>query len=159
MLELLTLVFIGTDHGETTRISIPSAILSLLASLAIVILSHYEHTRSQRPSFLLAFYLCLTVLLRSVMARTYWSLGTYRTVASIAIAALVVQIVMAVLENGVKQQHSIEAHTEKISKEEIAGFVSRSLFLWLNSLLWTGYRRTLTSLDLNQLIQIYIRHG
>jgi hypothetical protein len=148
VIELLALVFIGTARGETTNISIPAAVLSLLASLAIVILSHYEHTRSHRPSFLLAFYLCLTVLFRSVMARTYWSLETYHTVASIALTALVVQIVMAVLENGGKRQTSIEAHTEKGSKEEIAGFVSRSLFLWLNRLLWTGYRRTLTTLDL-----------
>lgn len=119
MLELLALVFISTDHGETTHISIPAAVLSFLASLAIVILSHYEHTRSHRPSFLLAFYLCLTVLLRSVMARTYWSLETYRTVASIAIAALIVQIVMAVLENGGKTANfHRSAYREKIQRRD-----------------------------------------
>jgi FlaA1/EpsC-like NDP-sugar epimerase len=154
VLELLALVFIGTYHGETTRVSIPAAILSLLASLAIAILSHYEHTRSRRPSFLLAFYLCLTVLFRTAMARTYWSLETYRTVASIAIAALVVQIVMAVLENGGKQQKSNEDQIRNGSHEETAGFFSRSLFLWLNRLLWTGYQRTLTAPDLQPIDQI-----
>ena len=44
VLELLALVFADTDDGETTQISIPAATLSLLASLAIVVLSHYEHT-------------------------------------------------------------------------------------------------------------------
>lgn len=152
-LELLSLIFIGTDHGETTHVSIPAAVLSLLASVAIAIVSHYEHTRSHRPSFLLAFYLCLTVLFRSVMARTYWSLDTYRTVASIAIAALVVQIVMAVLENGGKDQAFKEAQPKKRSSEETAGFISRSLFLWLNRLLWTGYRRTLAASDLQPIDQ------
>lgn len=152
-LELLSLVLLGTDHGETTRVSIPAAVLSLLASLAIAVLSHYEHTRSARSSFLLAFYLCLTVLFRSVMARTYWSLETYHTVASIAITALVVQIVMAVLENGGKRQTSNAAHIKKKSSEETAGFVNRSLFLWLNRLLWTGYRRTLAASDLGPIDQ------
>ncbi|QGA20124.1 hypothetical protein EYB26_007825 [Talaromyces marneffei] len=91
VLELLALVFISTDHGETTHISIPAAVLSFLASLAIL-----------------------------------WQF----------------------LKMVGKQQTSTEAHTEKRSKEETAGFVSRSLFIWLNLLLWTGYRRALTALDL-----------
>lgn len=131
----------------------PAAVLSLLASLAIAVLSHYEHTRSRRPSFLLVFYLCLTVLFRSAMTRTYWSLETYHTIAAIALAALIVQIVMAILESGRKQQSSNIAHARKESNEENAGFISRSLFLWLNDLLWTGYRRTLAAPDLQPIDQ------
>ncbi|OKL57766.1 hypothetical protein UA08_06882 [Talaromyces atroroseus] len=150
-LELVSLIFIGTDYGKTTRLSIPAAVLSFLASLAIAILSHYEHTRSQRPSFLLAFYLCLTVLFRAVMTRTYWSLETYHIIASVALAALLVQIVMVILESGKKRQLE---NVKKESSEETAGFISRSLFLWLNSLLWTGYRRTLTAPDLQPIAKV-----
>jgi ATP-binding cassette, subfamily C (CFTR/MRP), member 1 len=85
------------------------------------------------------------------MARTYWSLETYNAIASIALAALVVQIVMAVLESGRKPQPE---NVKRESREETAGFISRSLFLWLNGLLWTGYRRTLDIADLQPIAQV-----
>lgn len=78
------------------------------------------------------------------MTRTYWSLEAHRSVAGAALAALLVQLFMAVLESG--RLRGLE--DTKQSPEESASFVSRSLFLWLNRLLWTGYQRTLTAADL-----------
>ena len=111
-------------------------------------LSHFEHIRSKRSSFLIGFYLPITLLLRAAMARTYWHITGYESVASTALASILVQLVMLVLESCNKSRLVGEKESS-ISAEGSAGFLARSLFTWLNPLFVTGYRRVLTVDDLH----------
>jgi len=58
-----------------------------------------------------------------------------------------VQLVLIALESCSKKQ-DLGNGGRKVSDEESAGFMSRSLFMWLDKLFLTGYQRTLTASDL-----------
>src|SRR4051812_19282570 len=119
--------------------SIPGSALSFFASLLLLVLSYQEHTRSCRPSFLLVCYLCITALLRAVMVRTYWSLGGEERITWTKICSVIVQLTMIVLESWTKRDLFLKSN-DKLSREETASFLSRSLFLWINNTMGTGYR-------------------
>lgn len=133
---------------DVTQLSVPSATLSVVAGLALIVVSHFEHVRSKRSSFLIGFYLTMTLLLKLAMIRTYWHISGYRSIASTALTSVLVQAVVLGLETYGKG-HPIGDRGGSISAESSAGFLSRSLFTWLNPLLATGYRRTLSTVDLH----------
>lgn len=81
------------------------------------------------------------------MARTHWLLNPHGSIASITIAEVIVLVGLIMLENCNKQK-DLANKSQQLSAEESAGFLSRSLFIWLNQLFWAGYRRTLTAADL-----------
>jgi hypothetical protein len=147
-LQVVTLILICLQSGyDRTYASVPAASLSVVAAFALILLSHIEHIRSVRPSFLIAIYLCITVVLRSATVRTYLLVNPHGAVASTTLAVVVVQLVIIALESYSKKQ-DLGHGSRKVSDEESAGFLSRSLFTWLNKLFLTGYRRTLTASDL-----------
>ncbi|KAI0536463.1 putative ATP-binding cassette transporter [Xylaria digitata] len=144
-LELAFLII--TCAGPGTSISIATAALCFVASVVLLVLSHVEHTRSIRSSDVLGFYLVITSLLRSAVVRTYWYLDGFHTIASLSLASLLVQLGILTLETWSKRRWLIDG-VRKGSPEECASFLSRSLFTWVNSLFFTGYRRQLTDSDL-----------
>ncbi len=151
MLQVVTLVLVCVKSGNSrTYLSIPAASISVVAAIALLVLSLVEETRSARPSFTISIYLSITVLLRSATARTYWHISSDRAIASTTIAAVVDQIVLIVLESCCKKQ-DLGDERGKASIEETAGFLSRSLFTWLDKLFFTGYRKALSPSDLNSI--------
>lgn len=81
------------------------------------------------------------------MTRTYWLIDGYHTIASVSLTALVIQLALLVLESWTKRVNA-NNEDQKVPAEETAGFVSRSLFLWLNGIFWIGYHRSLSAVDL-----------
>ncbi|KAF7880654.1 uncharacterized protein EAF02_007500 [Botrytis sinoallii] len=128
----------------------------MVAAISLELLSHFEHTHSFSPSFIIGSYLCTTVLLKAVTTRTYWLLANtdtgYIHIAEASSVALLIQIIIIVLESWSKKQCLLE--NARIAAEELASFVDRSLFVWLDKLLLHGYRQNLTLLDLQPLDQI-----
>ncbi|KAI4863021.1 putative ATP-binding cassette transporter [Hypoxylon rubiginosum] len=148
LLELATLILICVTKNEKTAVSVPAAVLTVVATVALAILSFFEHARSRRPSLLIGFYLVIISLLRAVVARTYWFIESGRPAASLTIAEIIVQLAIVALESCSKRPWFID-EGQWISAEETASFLSRSLFTWLGNLFITGYRRQLTALDLH----------
>jgi len=144
----LLICICAKDKSERTSISIPAAVLSFLASLQLVLVSHFEHVRTYRPSFLIALYLPITLLLRIATVRTYQFIdGAKSPTFAIALSAVLVQTAIIVLETCSKRKWFLP-QARDVSPEEAAGLWSRGAFSWLNRLLVTGYRRTLQSDDL-----------
>ena len=135
-------------NDDVTRLSVPSAVLSVVASFALIMLSHFEHMRSKRSSFLVGFYLTITLLFRVAMVRTYWHIANYEPVASATLASVLVQVIVLGLETCDKS-HQMKDKGSVISAESSAGFLSRSLFVWLNPLFVIGCKRTLRADDLH----------
>ncbi|KAF7942729.1 uncharacterized protein EAE97_006183 [Botrytis byssoidea] len=127
----------------------------MAVAISLTLLSHFEHTRSLSPSFIIGSYLCITFLLKAVTTRTYRLLANtdtgYIHVAEASSVALLFQIIIIVLESWSKEQYLFE--NTKIAAEELASFVDRSLFVWLDKLLLYGYKQRLTLLDLQPIDQ------
>ncbi|PYI02725.1 P-loop containing nucleoside triphosphate hydrolase protein [Aspergillus sclerotiicarbonarius CBS 121057] len=72
VIKLLLLVLWSLPRVPKTNVSIPSAAVSLISTLALLVLSRYEHSRSLRPSNLICLYLLTTTLFEIVHVRTLW---------------------------------------------------------------------------------------
>ncbi|KAI8293031.1 ABC transporter atnG [Colletotrichum sp. SAR11_240] len=149
-LNLALLVLWATTSSTAithTRATIPAAVLGLLASLGVGLLSWLEHDRSVRPSFVLSTYLFLSVLLDIARARTLWMLGPNQTIPAIFTCTLALRTVMILLESTEKRRILVPQH-KGYSKEVTSGTFNRSVFFWLTSLFINGYRNILKLEDL-----------
>ncbi|KAK1850744.1 ABC multidrug transporter [Colletotrichum chrysophilum] len=149
-LNLALLVLWATTSSAAIthpRATIPAAVLGLLASLGVGLLSWLEHDRSVRPSFVLSTYLFLSVLLDTARARTLWMLGPNQTIPAIFTCTLALRAVMILLESTEKRRILVPQH-KGYSKEVTSGTFNRSVFFWLTSLFINGYRNILKLEDL-----------
>ncbi|TDZ58384.1 ABC transporter atnG [Colletotrichum trifolii] len=130
-----------------TRATIPTTVLTLMASVGFGLLSWLEHDRSVRPSFVLSTYLFLSILLDIARARTLWMLGRNQTIPAIFTCTLAVRAIMILLESTEKRRILVP-HLKGYSKEVTSGTFNRSVFFWLSSLFINGYRNILKLDDL-----------
>jgi hypothetical protein len=147
-LQFCVLVEYCTVALAKTKASIPSATLTFLASILLCMTSVLEHTKLSASSFLLSFYLFTTVLLDAARIRTLWQIGESTALCSTSAAAFVAKLILLVLESWSKRRY-LDTVDSEVAGEELAGFLSRSLFLWLNPLLVKGSSNFLTPRDLS----------
>lgn len=146
-LQAVLLALIASTKRLNTRFSIASGVLNLLAAFCIVFLVHIEHVKSIRPSFLLSAYLFMSLLFDAARLRTEWLISVNTAYAAVLSASAAFKIAVLALETVEKRRILIDTDTEK-SKESTSGPFSRGLFVWLNSLLMSGWATVLTNNDL-----------
>ncbi|POR33115.1 Canalicular multispecific organic anion transporter 1 [Tolypocladium paradoxum] len=145
-LRISVLVQQRLAHGTRTAASLPAAALAIAATLLAWVLSSHEHTRACCPSSLLLAYLSATTLFDVVKTRTYWMMPE-QTAAGMSTANCVMTLLFFCLEARNKTFLLLETPNDK-SSEELAGPINKSLYLWLNRLFRTGYKRALAVADL-----------
>ncbi|KAI0803754.1 P-loop containing nucleoside triphosphate hydrolase protein [Xylaria sp. FL0064] len=130
-----------------SSISLASTTLSLASGLSLALLSHLEHSKSIRPSFIITFYLIFTAFLDIARARTQWLLKDTNGIAATITASLTVKVALLSLEAAEKRSLLVDGY-HQCSPESTSGPFSRGFFLWLNSLLLSGFRKVLSLADL-----------
>lgn len=151
VLQVILLALVASRKKLTTNFSLAAAIFNLLAAFAIVLLTHFEHVKSIRPSFLLTAYLFVSLLFDAAHLRTEWLLSSNVAYAAVSSASTVFKLTLLVLETIEKRRILIKG-SKAPSTESTSGPFSRGLFVWLNSLLISGWGTVLTS---NGLPEIY----
>ncbi|CAG7565483.1 unnamed protein product [Fusarium equiseti] len=146
-LQVVLLALVPSMKKLNTRFSLAAAILNLLAAFSILLLAHVEHVKSVRPSFLLTAYLFVTLLFDAARLRTEWLVSLNVAYAATLSASTVFKLALLVLETVEKRKVLITGEKE-ISKESTSGPFSRGFFVWLNSLLISGWATVLTMNDL-----------
>ena len=144
---MVLLAFVPSIKKLNTRFSLAAAILNLFAAFSILLLAHVEHVKSVRPSFLLTAYLFVTLLFDAARLRTEWLVSINVAYAATLSASTVFKLALLVLETVEKRKILIIGDKE-ISKESTSGPFSRGFFVWLNSLLISGWATVLTMDDL-----------
>ncbi|RGP73027.1 canalicular multispecific organic anion transporter 2 [Fusarium sporotrichioides] len=147
VLQVVLLALVPSAKKLNTRFSLAAAILNLLAALSIVLLAHTEHVKSVRPSFLLTAYLFVTLLFDAARLRTEWLVSLNISYAATLSASAVFKLALLVLET-VEKRKILISSDKPISKESTSGPFSRGFFVWLNSLLISGWATVLTNNDL-----------
>ena len=133
-----------------TRATVPTAVLALVASLTLCLISWLEHERSVRPSFLIFTYLFFSSLLDLARVRTLWMMDVGRTIPAVFTCTLALRAAMCILESCVKRS-ILQQPYQRLSKETTSGTVSRSVFFWLMPLFRQGYKKILSLNDLDTL--------
>ncbi|UKZ70396.1 uncharacterized protein TrAtP1_011377 [Trichoderma atroviride] len=141
------LALTASSRHLDTRFSIAAAVLSLVAACCIVLLSHIEHVKSIRPSFLLTSYLFTTLLFDAARLRTEWLLSVNVAYAAVLSTSTILKLALLVLENIEKRRILLDS-SKNPSTESTSGPFNRGFFVWLNSLLITGWATVLTLHDL-----------
>ncbi|KAI8243023.1 ABC transporter atnG [Colletotrichum sp. SAR 10_96] len=138
-LQIVLIALWSIPSTPRARTSVAESALGLIEAIALGALSYTEHKRSIRPSALIGLYLFLTIVLDIAQARTLWLRDGLSSVAGVFTASLVLKVVVLALEETPKRV--LLASSEKhVAVESTTGVVSRSLFWWLNSLFFQGFR-------------------
>ncbi|KAK2026621.1 hypothetical protein LX32DRAFT_729954 [Colletotrichum zoysiae] len=146
-LQLALLIQRCLTEDTKTAASVPAAVLAFAAACALCLLSPIEHRKSWRPSSLVMAYLFIAILTEIARARTYFLMGQTAG-AAITTTDCIVKVLLAVLEG---QKEVLNTYSDIKGPEDLAGPISQSFFLWLNSLFLTGYRRAFTARDLSMI--------
>lgn len=134
----IAVLAVQTRLANTTAASIPSAVISLIATILIPLVSHFEHLKTIRPSTLLISFLSLTCLFEAARTRTYWLSGEVALAVTTSVA-LGMRLIALYFET-LSKSGLLLPHDEKIAVELLAGPISRTVFHWLNGLMMRGYR-------------------
>ncbi|KAJ3498397.1 hypothetical protein NLG97_g1148 [Lecanicillium saksenae] len=152
VIEISSLAIRSSILGFRTTASIPAASLDFVAALALTLLIFVEHRRALRESAFLGLYLSVTVLLEIAKCRSYFRRTGLEALGGLAAAAAVFRLAIVLLQEIPRTNHIIEDETRRLTgKEAAAGFWTRSLFLWLNPLIWKGYRGTINIEDISEI--------
>jgi ATP-binding cassette subfamily C (CFTR/MRP) protein 1 len=138
------------DDRFKNSAAIASAVLSLLGSIVLCLLSYFEHLRSIRTSLLLNIYLLLTVIFDAARSRSY-SLNSDLGIVSVLFTTRVgVKLFLAIFEARGKRSLLLPAFAN-CPPEATSGVYSRALFWWQHELFKKGYSNILSVDDLFQL--------
>jgi ATP-binding cassette subfamily C (CFTR/MRP) protein 1 len=132
---------------ERTRTTIPSATFALIDVVVFSVLSPLEHNRSLRPSVLLNIYLFFSLLFDIVRIRTLW-LIQQNAISALFTASCALKLIILMLESIEKKRYSESVGQTDYSPEETSSILSAGLFLWLNRLIRSGFKKTLSIEDL-----------
>ncbi|KAL7937120.1 P-loop containing nucleoside triphosphate hydrolase protein [Trichoderma chlorosporum] len=146
-IQVGSLALVASSRLLNTKFSLAAAILNLIAACCIVFLSHIEHVKSIRPSFLLTSYLFTSLLFDAARLRTEWLLSVNVAYAAVLSTSTALKLALLVLENVEKRRILVDSSKEA-STESTSGPFNRGFFVWLNSLLITGWATVLTMHDL-----------
>lgn len=119
----------------------------MVVYLTALTLSFFEHTKSAGPSLLLNLYLTISILFDAVRIRTLWLLSSDRAIAALSIVCLVVKVAVLILEECGKRQWLLPSQWPW-STEVTGGIFNRTLFVWLDSMMWKGYSNALAVVTL-----------
>lgn len=101
---------------------------------------------------MLSVYFGITVFLDGAKARSYLLRSGIEVIGALHVVVSVAKFALLVLEERPKTPHiKDESLRKSLGQEALSGFWSRSLFLWLNRLFVTGFRRNITVDDLGNL--------
>ncbi|VUC23751.1 unnamed protein product [Clonostachys rosea] len=145
--HLALVVLWSRDSPIRTQMSLPMAVVYLLAATITAPLSWFEHKKTIKPSLLLCSYLTLSVLLDTLQILTLWTrLGEDRALVAVFTASYALRALVILIESLPKNL----THEADISRspEDKCGVISRSLFLWMIPLLYKGYEQSLGVNDL-----------
>ncbi|KAI5198310.1 hypothetical protein E4T39_06866 [Aureobasidium subglaciale] len=149
-LKFSLLVLNALSVSPHTLASTPAAILGTLDCFALAHLSFFEHTRSFQPSSVLNLYLSFSSVFDAAQVRTLWLLPTDHTLATVSTATLVSKVSLLLLE-ATEKRSLLRPPYKTIAIESTSGIGNRSIFLWLNPLIWQGCHKLLAFDDLQRI--------
>ena len=138
-LQIAILALWAMSKNQRTRITLPSAVISVVATIGLALLSNLENSRSARPSLLICTYLFISILLDIPQTRTLWLQVDSKPLASLSTCTILVKPILLSLEAFEKRSFLREPY-RSYPPEALAGVISRSLFWWLNLLIQKGQK-------------------
>ncbi|KAK8101492.1 hypothetical protein PG999_011866 [Apiospora kogelbergensis] len=129
--------------SQRTRATVPAAALSVVDCFAFMALSFLEHGKSLGPPLLMDTYLLISIVLDIVRIRTLWLGETASAISALFTVTLGLKIGLLALEE-VRKDKWFGPEIKQNGNEISGGIFTRTLFSWLNPMLWRGYSTALS---------------
>ena len=150
ILQISLIALWAKPTAHSTKASVANAVVALLGTIALVILSFVEHHRSIRPSLIIEFYFLLALPFDAARTRTLFLRKDDNNIAAITATTLAVKVLLLLIE--ARGKHScLRTEWKVTSPEATSGLFGKAFFLWLNQLFRTGFSRSLLIDDLTLL--------
>lgn len=135
----------NTDYFHSP-VTITASIMSLIASICIMGIIAVTHIYCVQPSSFLSLFFSITLFFDATMARSYFRRDTLGVaIAALQVCVVILKAILIVLEELSKRGLYLATDLQStVSPETAAGFWNRSLFVWLNPLLFFGWRDNFT---------------
>ena len=148
-LQLAVLVYwaLNAEKFPFSQLRTLAAVLAFVDGFLLLFLSHAEHARSVRPSTIINVYLLFTLLFDCVVARTLWLADHDSTISGLFTSTVAIKLSVLTSEAWEKRPILLSQY-QYLSPEATSGILARGVFWWLNSLMRTGFTRSLTEHDL-----------
>ncbi|KAJ5901475.1 ABC transporter integral membrane type 1 [Penicillium taxi] len=148
-LQLAVLLYwaLNSEKWHFSQLRTSAAVLAFVDGILLLFLSHTEHARSVRPFTIINVYLLFTLLFDCVIARTLWLADHDSTISSLFTATVAIKLFVMTSESWEKRPILLSQY-QYLSPEATSGILARSVFWWLNSLMRTGFTRSLIDHDL-----------
>ncbi|KAE8326609.1 P-loop containing nucleoside triphosphate hydrolase protein [Aspergillus sergii] len=130
-----------------TNASLAAGILNIVATFAAACASFLEDQRSIRPSDLLVIYLTMATMCAIAPLRSLWSISPTSACTGLWTALFVITVACLCMES-VHKTGLLCLQSYSPTKEQVCGFWSRSLFIWILSLFRIGYSHILRMEDI-----------
>lgn len=142
-------------EGYRSDIAIAAAALSCTATLFITVVLFVEYRRSLHTTATISLYLAVAIVADMFKSRTYFTrpnLPGIDRIGVICVVDAVLKAVLLVLEEIPKTSKLGSKHLRLlVGRESLSGYWNRSLFIWLNSTLFFGFRNIIGVEDLDNL--------
>ncbi|KGQ04026.1 ATP-binding cassette sub-family C member 9 [Beauveria bassiana D1-5] len=137
-----------------SKLALPAAAMSLLASVGIVIILCVTHTYSLQPSTFRGVFMSLTIIFDIAMACSCFRGHGFDTTGALSSYAIILKLTIVMLEQ-VSKRNLFQTKKSRctVSREGAAGFWNRATFTWLYPLLTAGFGKELSRDDLPQIGQ------
>lgn len=121
-----------------------AAVFSFLGSMAAIAMTYISHTAFLQPIIAFAIYLTVTLLIDLATVYTYFHRPELEMLMRLTCSLPPLKLALLVLEEMPKWPLIIQDTTREeirsaLSREVTAGFWNRSLFMWVNPLLFFGF--------------------
>ncbi|KAK8017726.1 P-loop containing nucleoside triphosphate hydrolase [Apiospora rasikravindrae] len=141
---LLALWAVSDDRSsQRTRATVPAAAISMVDCFAFMALSYMEHGKSLGPPLLMDTYLLISILFDIVRIRTLWMAGTSTAISALFTVTMGLKIGLLALEE-VRKDRWLGPEIKQCGNEITGGIFTRTLFSWVNRMLWRGYSTALS---------------
>ncbi|KAL9610623.1 MAG: hypothetical protein Q9167_004697 [Letrouitia subvulpina] len=145
----LVLVLLWAESSLPFRnLAISASNVTLVVDLALAVLSTLEHTNSIQPSSTINIYLFFSVLFDAVIVRTLWLTPFSHKARDVFTATFVLKVLLLGLEAAEKRKYYINPDDKQRSPEESSGIYNQAVYWWLNAIIFKGYQKELTPVDL-----------
>ncbi|KAJ6134374.1 ABC transporter integral membrane type 1 [Penicillium sp. IBT 18751x] len=161
LLAVIQVILIGlwaSPLATTTRATIGTAVVTLLAYVVLGVLSQYEHSRAIRPSTINSGYLFLSSLLSLAEVRTLYFVETNRAVPVLYTVNLCLRVAALAIES-IPKTSILKTAYRNPPPETATGVLGLSFFTWINPLLLLGSRTDLTVAQLPELEDAFCAKG
>lgn len=151
-IELAAAVLCSHHDKYRSSSSLAAAPLSCIATLSIAAVAYAEHRRLLSSSALLSIYLSVTMLFDMAEARSCFIRPGLGSIGALKVATAVLKLLLLLVTEMSKRPLLRSALFQpSMGPEVTSGFWTRSLFLWLNRTLLTGFKRVMSVDDLGDL--------